>query len=177
MPSIIYDVAVSIDGYIAGPDGDISKFAHQGAVVDDYTARLADYSAAIMGRATYEFGYRFGLEPGRNPYPHMKTRVFSRTIEMPDHGEVEIIRGDARVALDEIKSSGAGPIYLCGGGKFAASLLRGGMIDLLRLKRAPILLGGGTPIFDGAAFEGNAVCTETSTYDGGYLFQEFKLRG
>lgn len=73
MQPIIYDVAVSIDGYISGPGGDISKFAHEGPVVDDYFARLGQYAVAIMGRHTYEFGYRFGLEPGANPYKHMRT--------------------------------------------------------------------------------------------------------
>ena len=76
MQPIIYDVAVSIDGYICGPGGGISKFAQEGAVVEEYTARLATYAIAIMGRATHEFGYRFGMEPGQNPYAHMDTIVF-----------------------------------------------------------------------------------------------------
>lgn len=41
MQSIIYDVAISIDGYISGPDGDISQFASEGPVVEDYMTRLA----------------------------------------------------------------------------------------------------------------------------------------
>ncbi|MFV2054116.1 hypothetical protein [Aliiroseovarius sp. YM-037] len=49
MQSIIYDVAVSIDGYISGPDGDIEKFPHQGQVVEDYFARMETYACAIMG--------------------------------------------------------------------------------------------------------------------------------
>ena len=60
MQPIIYDVAVSIDGYIAGPGGDISAFPASGRLVDDYLERLADYRTVIMGRDTYEFGYRFG---------------------------------------------------------------------------------------------------------------------
>jgi len=64
---LIYDVAVSIDGYIAGPGGDIAGFAFEGPVVEDYAARLKTYGTAIMGRGTYEFGYRYGMEPGQNP--------------------------------------------------------------------------------------------------------------
>lgn len=175
MQIIIYDVAVSIDGYIAGPDGDISKFPSTGQIVDDYTARLQTYSCAIMGRATYEFGYRYGLEPGQNPYPHMRTIVFSRSIELPDDADVEIVRGNAGPVLDEIRNTQPHPIYLCGGGKFAGSLLSDGQIDTLRLKRAPLILGSGTPLFEGALWNGGATCIGTEIHDDGYLFQEYRL--
>ncbi len=64
MPSLIYDVAVSIDGYIAGPNGDISGFPMQGPHAEAYDARLAEYPAVIMGKNTYEFGYAYGLPAG-----------------------------------------------------------------------------------------------------------------
>ena len=175
MQPIIYDVAVSIDGFIAGPEADISKFAHVDALVDDYAARLETYSCAIMGRQTYEFGYDFGLEPGRNPYPGMRTIVFSETLDVPDHGEIEIVRGGVASVVDEISRVQDAPVYLCGGGQLAGFLLTLGLVDIVRLKRAPILLGEGTPLFAGVAFDGDATCTDFKSYDGGYLFQEFKL--
>ena len=61
MHPIIYDVAVSLDGFICGPQADISKFDFEGPVVDDYHLRMDGYETAIMGRLTYEFGYQFGL--------------------------------------------------------------------------------------------------------------------
>lgn len=175
MQPVIYDVAVSIDGFIAGPDADITRFSQQGPVVDDYNARLATYSCAVMGRHTYEFGYGFGLEPGRNPYPHMRTIVFSETIEIPDHGEVDIARGDVHSVLREVRETQSAPIYLCGGGQFAGSVLALGLIDVIRLKRAPIVLGDGTPLFAGVPLDGETICTDLKSYENGYLFQEFKL--
>ncbi|MEM9360868.1 MAG: deaminase, partial [Pseudomonadota bacterium] len=71
MQPIVYDIAISLDGFIAGPGGDISQFDSGGPVVRDYEERLQAYAAAIMGRQTYEFGYQYGLRPGQNPYPHM----------------------------------------------------------------------------------------------------------
>ena len=76
MDPISYDIAVSIDQFICGRGGDISHFAREGKVVEDYTASLENYATAIIGRATYEFGYRFGMQPGQNPYPQMKTIIF-----------------------------------------------------------------------------------------------------
>ncbi|MCY6381732.1 dihydrofolate reductase family protein [Hoeflea prorocentri] len=175
MPSIIYDVAVSVDGYISGPDGDISGFAHEGAVVDDYQARLATYGIAIMGRHTYEFGYRFGLTPGQNPYPHMDTIVFSQSIALPADGDVRVIDGPVGPALQELIERSDTPIYLCGGGAFAGALLELGFIDVLRLKRAPILLGGGVSLFGASKAAPLLTCLETRPYDNGYLFQEYRL--
>ncbi len=119
MQPVIYDVAVSADGFISGPAGDISKFPHDGKVVDDYFERLKTYSCAIMGRATYEFGYGFGLNPGDNPYPHMKTIVFSKSIALPEKAVVELIRDAVAEHIHSLKQTCEGPIYLCGGGRFA----------------------------------------------------------
>lgn len=175
MQPIVYDVAVSIDGFISGPDGDISQFAHDGPVVEEYTARLADYAVAVMGRGTYEFGYRFGLRPGQNPYSHMKTMVFSRSLELPDDSEVMVNRsGDARLFRD-LKASSGGPIYLCGGGAFAGSLLSMGLIDVVRLKRAPVVLGSGVRLFGPSTVSPRLRHVATRLYDGGYALQEFTV--
>ena len=175
MHPVIYDVAVSVDGYIAGPDQDISKFAHAGAVVDDYHARLETYSVAIMGHATYEFGYRFGMTPGQNPYPAMTTIVFSGTVSLPRDAQVSVCRNRVTDVVPDLKSNARGPIYLCGGGAFAASLLSAGLIDRLRLKRAPILLGSGTPLFEHVPERVSLTLLSEKTYGDGTLFQEYAV--
>lgn len=175
MHPIIHDVAVSVDGYISGPGGDISAFAQEGPVVDDYLARLAAYDTAIMGRATYEFGYAFGLEPGANPYPHMKTHVFSRTLALPADSHVTLVRGLDRQSLAAIRDASNGAVYLCGGGAFAGAVLALGLLDRLRLKRAPAILGGGVPLFGSAGAKPLLRARETRSYDGGYLYQEYDV--
>lgn len=176
MHPIIYDVAVSLDGFISGPDGDVSGFAQTGPVVEDYQGRMAGYSVAIMGRATYEFGYRFGLQPGQNPYPSMRTLVFSRSLECPENSDVEVIRDRDREVFARLRATAAGEIYLCGGGVFAGALLEMGMIDTLRLKRAPILLGSGVRLFGERSTGAQLECSETKNYPGGYVFQAFRMK-
>lgn len=176
MHPIIYDVAVSIDGYIAGPEGDITGFADDGAVVDDYAARMATYRVAIMGRATYEFGYRFGLKPGQNPYPAMRTIVFSQSLVCPDDCAVDIRRQTERSDLERLKHTADGPIYLCGGGTFAGQLLDWGLIDICRFKRAPIVLGSGTHLFGGQPQSARLEEIERKAYPGGYIFQVFRVQ-
>ncbi|MBG6208366.1 dihydrofolate reductase [Labrenzia sp. EL_126] len=175
MHPIIYDVAVSLDGFISGPFGDISKFAHEGQVVDDYFARIGEYTTAIMGRATYEFGYRFGLEPGQNPYGHMRTIVFSSGLHCPGERDIEIERTTTKEALQELKSNAPGPVYLCGGGSFAGSLLKMNLIDCLRLKRSPIVLGSGVRLFGDTVCNTKFKCIGTKSYETGHILEEFQI--
>ena len=59
MRKIIYYVAMSLDGFISGVNGDISGFVRDGNGVAKYLADLAEFDTVIMGKNTYEFGYRF----------------------------------------------------------------------------------------------------------------------
>lgn len=177
MQPLIYDVAVSIDGFISGASvngiPDVSRFPHDGLIVDDYKERLSSYATALMGRATYEFGYAFGLQVGANPYPNMKSFVISKSIDLPMDADVGVIRSDPTAAVQSLKDQSKGPIYLCGGGILAGSLLRTGLIDRLRLKRAPILLGQGTPLFTGVSEPVSLKLTSEKRYENGALYQEY----
>lgn len=175
MHPIIYDVAVSIDGFIAGTSGDVSSFPFQGPIVDDYMQRLAAYSHCIMGRNTYEFGYQYGLEAGQNPYPHMRSVVFSKTLKLPVGSAVDVVAEGAIDYIKALKQSATGDIYLCGGGDFAAWLMQNQMIDILRLKRAPILLGQGTRLLGGYDLPLTAKLLATKYHEDGIVFQEFDL--
>ncbi len=175
MQPIIYDVAVSADGFIAGPGGDVSLFPHQGPVVDDYMARLATYATCLMGRKTYEFAYDFGLQPGQTPYPSMRNYVISAQIDLPEDSAVHPIRHGVKDAVLDLRQTSNGPIYLCGGGALAGWMLRNGLIDRVRLKRAPILLGGGVRLWGDKAVEISAQLGESRTYPNGIVFQEYHL--
>lgn len=60
---------------------------------------------------------------------------------------MNVIRTDAAAHVRDLKSSDGGDIYLCGGGAFAGSLLRAGLIDRLVLKLNPVAIGAGVPLF------------------------------
>jgi dihydrofolate reductase len=175
MQPIIYDVAVSADGFIAGPGGAVDAFPHAGAIVAAYRARLAGYSVALMGRGTYAFGYRYGLRPGDNPYPHMRSIVVSSGLTLPEGAVVEQWRDLCSGRLARLRQGAPGPIYLCGGGRLAAALLALGAIDRLRLKRAPILLGGGTPLFDGPGPRPALRLTAQTHHGGGLVYQDYAV--
>lgn len=151
MRKIIYDVAVSLDGFIAAPGGDASAFPGEGDHLDPYFERLAGYDTVIMGRNTYEYGYAFGLEPGARAYPHMDHHIFSTTLELQTEENVTVMRSDWLTHLDKLRRAPGKPIYMCGGGQFASWLLRRELIDKLVLKQAPITLGDGIALFANGA--------------------------
>ena len=173
MPSLIYDVAVSIDGYIAGPGGDVSDFPMEGPHAEAYAARLAEYSAVIMGKNTYEFGYAYGLSAGARPYPHMEHLICSNSIALPENSEVTVARNGWLKALDALMARHAS-VYLCGGGMLAGFLLANGRITELRLKRVPIVLGQGIPLFAGSA-AAKAQLLSAEPYENGVVYQHYRI--
>lgn len=102
MNKVIYYVATSLDGFISGVNGDISKFVHHKKVVEKYQADLQNFSTVIMGRKTYEFGYQFGLEPGQPAYPHMEHYIFSEPLKIRELAENVHLKKMAIVPVKEI---------------------------------------------------------------------------
>lgn len=176
MPQIVYYVATSLDGFIAGPNDDISLFSTAGKGVDQYLADLQTFQTVIMGRRTYEFGYQYGLIPGQPAYPHMQHHIFSERLKFDQvHPAVHIEPRDIE-RVKAIKASSPTDVYLCGGGTFAAWLLAHGLIDVLKVKINPIVLGSGIRLFG----ESTKTCSwdlQTSKpYPSGLLINTYTLR-
>lgn len=147
MRKIIYYVATSIDGYIAGENNDVSQFIHQGKSIETYQMDLSLFKTVIMGRKTYEFGYQFGLTPGQPAYPSMDHYIFSNSIHFTNaHPQVHLKEANLDI-IDHIKETSSTDIYLCGGGDFAGWLLNHQLIDEIKIKLNPIILGGGIKLF------------------------------
>lgn len=174
MAKIVYYVATSLDGFIAGPENDISMFVFQGEGVEQYQSDLLNFSTVIMGRSTYEFGYQFGLQPGQPAYPHMEHHIFSDTLvfDEPAHPQVHIeSRSIDRVR--EIKEQASTDVYLCGGGVFAGWLLDHGLIDVLKIKLNPITLGSGVRLFGSSTQQHRWNLNDRSAYDDGLQILTF----
>lgn len=147
MSKIIYYVASSIDGFIAGPNDDISHFVAGGSGVDKYLSDLQSFKTVIMGRRTYEFGYQYGLEPGQPAYAHMEHFIFSDSLKIENMADTVHIEPLSVERIAEIKRTSETDVYLCGGGAFAGWLLDHGLVDQLKLKLNPIILGAGIRLF------------------------------
>ncbi len=167
MKKIIYYVASSLDGYIAGENDDISKFILQGEGVEKYQSDLANFGTVIMGRKTYEFGFQYGLEPGQPAYPNMEHYIFSNSLKVDNLSETVKIEKLSIDKANEIRENAKTNIYLCGGGQFAGWLLENGLIDQLKLKLNPIVLGKGTKLFGSSTANENWELIEKESFSDG----------
>lgn len=153
MRKIVYYVAASLDGFIAGPAGDVSRFQYAGAGIDQYIEGLQAFDAVLMGHHTYAFGYDFGVQPGQpSPlYGHMEHFIVSETLAFAaPHPRVHVLRPD-RTAVLALKNQPGRDIYLCGGGQLAGWLLAEQLIDEVKVKLNPLVLGQGTGLFTGVS--------------------------
>lgn len=175
MRKLIYYVATSLDDFIAGPNESIDQFAMKGPGVEQYLKDLQDFDTVIMGRKTYEFGYQYGLQVGQPAYPHMRHYIFSDSLEFENPYEQVQVVGRCLEKVLELKAESGTDIYLCGGGTFAGYLLEHQLIDVLKLKLNPIVLGAGTPLFGAVSSKPNLHLTESVGYEGGMMILTYDI--
>lgn len=175
MRKIVYYVASSIDGFISGLNDDISGFVGTGNGVDKYLADLENFDTVIMGRNTYEFGYKYGLKPGQPAYPHMKHYIFSKNLKLENpHQQVQIKNVDL-AEIDKLQREEGTDIYLCGGGQFAGWLLENKKIDTLKLKLNPLILGEGIKLFGNSSSNYKLELVNSSVYENGLQIMTFRI--
>jgi len=176
MPEIIYYVASSLDGFIAGPNEDVSQYIYEGSGVEKYLADLQHFQTVIMGRKTYEFGYKFGMKPGQPAYPHMTHHIFSDTLKLDHPAENVHIEKRSVERIQEIREAATTDIYLCGGGEFAGWLLDNGMIDQLKIKLNPIVLGSGVRLFGNSLTPAVLELIQSESFDYGLQILTYNLK-
>lgn len=140
MRRVLYSVAMSLDGYIAGPGGDFDWIPEEPEI--DWARFLGRFDTVLMGRRTWEV---LASEGGAGPTAGMRRIVFSRTLDPADHPGVEVVSEDAAGVVSELKAGDGKDIWLMGGGQLFRSLLESGVVDGVEAAVVPVLLGDGIP--------------------------------
>ncbi len=136
-----YQVAVSLDGFIAGPNGE-----HDWIVMDptiDFAALFKEFDTALVGRKTYEV---LTAEGGHGALPGLDLVVFSRTLPAATHPGVRIVNDDPAKHVAALKAESGRDIWLYGGGVLFRALLDAGLVDTVEVAVVPVLLGAGIPL-------------------------------
>ncbi len=141
MRRIRYQVAASLDGYIAGPNGEFDWIIMDPDI--DFAALFDQFDTFLMGRGTFEGMLR---QQGSAATPGMKTLVFSRTLRQQDHPDVTIVTEDLEKTLVALRNEGGKDIWLFGGGSLFRSLLELELVDTMEIAIIPVVLGGGIPL-------------------------------
>lgn len=164
---LTYYVAMTLDGFIAGPDGgdptgpdgffDVTPDYLQHIVAHypetlpgparealGVTASGTHFDTVVEGRRSYQIGLDLGVA---DAYPHLRHLVFSRTLTEGPAPAVELVSSDPLARVRELKAEDGGGIWLVGGAELAGALYP--EIDELILKVNPVTVGAGIPLFAG----------------------------
>jgi dihydrofolate reductase len=137
---VIYGVGISIDGYIARPDGAVDFLF----MPKDYSMALFfnRIDVAIMGRRTYEVAKKMGGAQGG-----LKTYVMSQSLPAGEREGMTFTAASPRELMSELRDQPGKDIWLMGGGELARAFLLEDLVDELYLGLVPVLIGEGIPAF------------------------------
>lgn len=170
MRRVRYAVAVSLDGYIAGPNGEADWIIMDPAI--DFNSLFEQFDTVLLGRRTFETM----TSSGNAGIPGMKTYVFSRTLRQTDHPDVTIVDEVSAEALAAIQTAPGKDIWLFGGGSLFRSFLNLGLVDTLEVAVIPVLLGGGIPLVASPARQTKLALTSHRVYQTGIVSLEYAIQ-
>jgi dihydrofolate reductase len=140
MRPLVCFIATSLDGYIAGPAGEIDwLFTDQDY---GYTPFYANVDTVVMGRKTYDLCLTFA----EYPYPRIPNYVWSRTRRGTDE-HATFVSGDMVALLKELKDKEGKTIWLVGGSALVGEAIKYDLLDELIVSVHPTVLGDGLPLF------------------------------
>jgi dihydrofolate reductase len=139
MRQLRYSVASSLDGYIAGPNGEFDWIPMDPEI--DFAAMYAAFGGLVMGRRSFDVYMSTGGSAGTE----LPTYVYSRTLPEGTRDGVTFVR-DAVSHVRELKAVAGKPLWLWGGGNLFRELAGAGLVDGVDVAIIPIVLGGGLPL-------------------------------
>lgn len=181
MRNLVYYIALSIDGKIAGPNHEIAFYpsgdeyekwmftefpdvipTHFREAVGIADVPIKRFDTVLLGGTTYEIGLELGPP---SPYAHLRQYVFSRSLKQA-HPDIELVAADPVAKVRELKAEKSDKdIYLAGGGELAGLLLD--EIDQLVIKYYPVVAGDGIDGFGSTFKPTEFALTGTKTFDSG----------
>jgi dihydrofolate reductase len=156
MRTVIYSMSVSLDGFIAGPGGDIGFTAPDEELFRFHVEQTRHIGVELMGRGLYEAMLVWG-EPDAAPSGPDElqfARIWNAIPKVVFSTTLEEVKGNARLAVDDVagevararETFGEGVVSV-GGAGLASTLIKLDLVDEYRLFVIPVVLGGGTPYF------------------------------
>jgi dihydrofolate reductase len=164
MRKIRYGVAMSLDGYIAGPNGEADWIVIDPDV--NFAEIWAQFDTLLLGRRTYEAAI---VRLGKTAFQGMKTFVVSRTLKQADHPEVTILSELNRGWMETLRAQNGKDIWLMGGGELFRSLLQMDAVDTVEVHVIPVLLAAGVPLLPPPAQQTKLTLSSHKIYRSGLI--------
>jgi dihydrofolate reductase len=160
MRKIVSFTHVSLDGYVAGPNGEMDWITYDEDMVKDARALTDNASAALYGRVTYQMmeGYWPTVPSNPNSTPeelhhaewieNIHKVVFSRTLDKVAWNNTQLIKDNITEEVMKLKQQPGKDMLIFGSPDLTHTLARLGLVDQYRLNLNPTAIGGGAPLFE-----------------------------
>ncbi len=169
MRRVVLGLGISLDGYIARPNGDVDFLF----MPKDYS--MADFFAtidtAVMGRKTFDIAREMG---GGSFGPSMKAYVFSHSLPPGERDGLTFVNQSPATFIVQLRKRPGKDIWLMGGGELARGFLKADLVDELYLGIVPVLIGEGIPLFPSGFPQRNFALVENKTYSKGLIALKYK---
>ncbi len=178
MRELVAFINVTLDGYFAGPNGDLS-WAHEGKQDPEWNAFVAENAQSggqlLLGRVTYDLMASYWPTPqamendpvvaeGMNNLPKV---VFSRTLDKASWKNTRLVKGDMATAVRKLKQEPGEGMAILGSGSVVSQLAQAGLIDEYQIVVNPLALGEGKTLFAGIKKKLTLKPTRTRTFGNG----------
>ncbi len=171
MRKVILSLAVSLDGYIEGPNAEYDWcFTDQDYGLSDFFKRI---DSVFMGRRSYELTLSMG-NSAMAGVPKFTNYIFSRTLTQVRTGEV-LIRENIREEVEKIKNEEGKDIWLFGGADLTTTLLNLNLVDEIQMAVHPVILGAGKPLFQGITNRLHLKLVDCKEYSSGLVALTYHL--
>jgi dihydrofolate reductase len=167
-----YQVAMSLDGFIASADGGYDWIVADPSI--DFGALYREFDTAVMGRKTYEAARSQG---GNGTMPGLDVVVFSRSLPQEERKGLRITAEDPADVVRELKARDGRDIWLFGGGELFRGLLDAGLVDAVEVAVMPVLLGSGVPLLAGGAMQRLALAHQQVLAGSGIVMLSYSVPG
>lgn len=174
MRRVRYNVAASLDGYIADANDGFDWIPNDDTV--DFAGLFARVDTFLLGRRTYEMMLE---QPGPRPWrPGTRVYVVSRSLESVPDQDVTAVTDDPVTLASQLRhEAGDGEIWLFGGGQLFATLLDAGQVDAVEITVVPVLLGSGVPLVAPTSSRASLRLAHTHVYPSGMVALHYDVPG
>lgn len=169
MRRVRYQVACSLDGFIAGPDDDFDWITPEPTF--DFEALHAQFDTLLMGRRTYEV-----IRAAGQTFGDKELVVASRSLQPDAHTGIEVVGEALEAKVRHLKATPGRDIWLYGGGELFSQLLTWDLVDTVEPAIIPILLGGGVPFLPSPAARRRLRLSAHRVYPSGMVLLEYEVQ-
>ena len=181
MRNLIFFMHSSLDGFVAGPNGEMNWIKVDESIFDFVATMTAKADAALYGRVTYEMMQSYWPTAGDEPdasrhdkehsawYNKVQKIVLSRTMNESGLSNTKVIRDKLPDNINKLKQQEGKDILIFGSPRASQSLLNLGLIDEFWIFVNPIILGNGMPLFKDITGPINLKHVESKTFDCGVI--------